>query len=159
MTEQRMNLAEATPEVYRAMRNLEQSIQEELKRTGVEKEIYELVKIRASQLNGCAFCLDMHLSDSRELGISQQRLDVLPAWREVELYSERERAALELAEAVTLVSESHVDDEVWQRVRETFSEAEAAVLTWAATGINSWNRLAITSRAQPPRRSRAEGAD
>ncbi|SDP10652.1 alkylhydroperoxidase AhpD family core domain-containing protein [Actinopolyspora xinjiangensis] len=152
MTERRMDLSETTPELYRAMRELELSIQRELERVGVEPEVYELVKIRASQLNGCAFCLDMHLTDSRRLGIAQQRLDVLPAWREVAVYSERERAALELAEAITLVGESHVDDEVWRRVREVLSEPEAAALTWAATGINTWNRLAITSRAQPPER-------
>ncbi|ASU80175.1 carboxymuconolactone decarboxylase family protein [Actinopolyspora erythraea] len=152
MTERRMNLSEVTPEVYGAMRELERSIQRELERVGVEPEVYELVKIRTSQLNGCAFCLDMHLADSRRLGIAQQRLDLLPAWREVAVYSERERAALELAEAITLVGESHVDDEVWRRVRGVLSEAEAAALTWAAAGINTWNRLAITSRAQPPER-------
>ncbi|NHD16592.1 MULTISPECIES: carboxymuconolactone decarboxylase family protein [Actinopolyspora] len=152
MTQQRMDLAALTPRVYREMKRLEEAVATELSEAGVEKEVYELVKIRASQLNGCGFCLDMHLEDARKSGVDEQRLDVLAAWREMELYSERERAALALSEEVTLIHGDGVSDETWRRAGEVFSETELAGLVWAATTINTWNRLAITSRAQPPRR-------
>jgi AhpD family alkylhydroperoxidase len=141
-----MAMDQAFPEAYRALLGLERA-----NRSGpLEASLYELVKIRASQLNGCAFCLNMHLSDARAAGESQQRLDVLSAWREVDgLYSPRERAALALTEAVTLISHEGVPDEVWDATREVFDERETAALIAAIATINVWNRIAITTRQQP----------
>ena len=111
--------------------------------------LLELVRMRASQINGCAFCLDMHSKDARAAGETEQRLYCLPAWRETPFYSERERAALEWTEAVTLVSEKHVPDEVFERAHQQFSEEELAHLTLAIVAINGWNRFAISFRAVP----------
>jgi AhpD family alkylhydroperoxidase len=105
--------------------------------------------MRASQLNGCAFCLDMHSKDARAKGETEQRLYGLTAWRETPYYSERERAALEWTEAVTLVAETHVPDEVYDRVREQFSEDELAHLSLAIVSINGWNRLNVAARTVP----------
>ncbi|WP_019852810.1 carboxymuconolactone decarboxylase family protein [Actinopolyspora mortivallis] len=149
MTQQRMSPAELTPRTYRAMRALEQSVAGELRDAGVETELHELLKIRASQLNGCGFCLDMHITDARAAGVDNRRIDVLPAWREVDLYSDRERATLALVEEVTLIHREGVSEEVWAEAEKRFSPAELAALLWAATTINAWNRLAVTTRSQP----------
>jgi AhpD family alkylhydroperoxidase len=122
---------------------------------GLERSLVELVKIRASQLNGCAYCIDMHTKDARALGESEQRIYALSAWRETPFFTPRERAALDYAEAVTLVAETHVPDDVYERVREHFSEEEVVSLTFSTIVINSWNRLALASRTlagtyQPP---------
>lgn len=114
---------------------------------GLDSKLLELVKMRASQINGCAYCLDMHSKDARALGETEQRLYGLNAWRETPFYSERERAALEWTEAVTLVSQTHVPDEVYEQVRKHFSEKELLDLTFAIVAINSWNRLAVSLRA------------
>jgi AhpD family alkylhydroperoxidase len=116
--------------------------------SGLEPSLLELVKMRASQINGCAFCLDMHSKDARAAGESEQRLYLLDAWREAPLYSPRERAALEWTEAVTLVREGHVPDEVYRAVREHFTEEELVNLTLAVVTINGWNRLSIAFRAE-----------
>ena len=116
---------------------------------GLEAKLLELVKMRASQINGCAYCLDMHSKDARMLGETEQRLYALSAWRETTFYSERERAALEWTEAVTLVSQTHVPDEVYEQTRKHFSEKELLDLTFALVAINSWNRLAVSLRAIP----------
>lgn len=140
-----MVLSKAFPEGYRAVAGLEQA-----NHGGpIEPPLYELVKIRASQINGCGFCLNMHHRDARKGGESQQRLDVLPAWREVELFTDRERAALALTEAVTLISVDGVPDEVWVQVRREFDERETAALIVAIATINVWNRFAIATRQQP----------
>lgn len=146
MGKQRMVMNEVYPEAYRAVLGMEQ-----VNRSGpLEHSLYELVKIRASQINGCAFCLNMHLRDARAAGESQQRLNVLRAWREVDgLYTDRERAALALTEAVTLISVDGVPDDVWSDVRESFDERETAALIMAIATINVWNRLAISTRQQP----------
>ena len=115
----------------------------------VEAPLLQLARMRASQINGCAFCLDMHSKDARAEGETEQRLYCLPAWRETPFYSERERAALAWTEAVTLVSEEHVPDEVFQQARQHFSEEELAHLTLAIVTINGWNRFAIAFRAVP----------
>src|SRR5688572_12747623 len=115
---------------------------------GLERTLLELVKIRASQINGCAYCLDMHTKDARALGETEQRLYALNAWRETPFFSDRERAALEWAEAVTLVSVDHVPDAVYAAVKPHFTEAELVALTFALVAINSWNRLSIAFR--PP---------
>lgn len=116
---------------------------------GLDSKLLELVKMRASQINGCAYCLDMHSKDARSLGETEQRLYALNAWRETPFYSERERAALGWTEAVTLVSQTHVPDEVYEQVRKHFSEKELLDLTFAIVAINSWNRLAVSLRAIP----------
>ncbi len=141
----RLEYAKASPAGSRAMYGLEQFVQG----CGLEKPLLELVKMRASQINGCAYCLDMHSKDARAGGETEQRLYALNAWRETPFYSERERAAVEWTEAVTLVSQSHVPDELYERVRQQFSEAELVNLTLAVITINGWNRLAISFRSVP----------
>lgn len=132
-------------EPLQAMLTLEKYVH----KCGLDPKLLELVKMRASQINGCAYCLDMHSKDARAQGETEQRLYALNAWRETPFYSERERAALEWTEAVTLVSQTHVPDEVYEQVRKHFSEKELLDLTFAVVAINSWNRLAISLRAVP----------
>lgn len=115
---------------------------------GLEASLLELVKMRASQINGCAYCLDMHSKDARAQGETEQRLYALDAWRETPFYTERERAALDWTEAVTQVADTHVPDAVYQHVKQYFNEQELFNLTLAIVAINGWNRLAISSRAQ-----------
>lgn len=116
---------------------------------GLEEQLLDLIKLRASQINGCAYCLDVHWKDLRALGEKEQRLYSLDAWRESPYYSERERAALAWTEAVTRVSETHVPDEVYEEVKKHFSEKELADLTFAVAAINAWNRLIIAARTTP----------
>jgi AhpD family alkylhydroperoxidase len=113
----------------------------------VERTLFELVKIRASQMNGCAYCIDMHTKDARAAGATEQRIYALNAWRETPFFSDRERAALEWTEAVTRVADTHVPDEIYERVARHFKEAELVALTFAVVAINSWNRLAVSFRA------------
>jgi AhpD family alkylhydroperoxidase len=115
--------------------------------TGLEPELLKLVKMRASQINGCAYCLDMHSKEARAHGETEQRLYCLDAWEECPFYTDRERAALEWTEAITKISETHAPDDVYNRVRERFSEEELFNLTMAIVSINGWNRLAIGFRA------------
>lgn len=117
--------------------------------SGLEESLLELVKMRASQINGCAYCLDMHSKDARAQGETEQRLYALNAWRETPFYSDRERAALAWTEAVTLITEGHVPDEVFETVRQHFSDQEIVNLTLAVTMINTWNRLSIAFRVVP----------
>jgi AhpD family alkylhydroperoxidase len=114
----------------------------------LEPPLIKLVKLRASQINGCAFCIDMHTREARSAGESEQRLYLLTAWREAPLYTDREKAALEWTEAVTLVSQTHVPDDVYRRVCEQFTPEELGDLTLAIATINAWNRLAISFRAE-----------
>ncbi len=116
---------------------------------GLPEKLLHLVKMRVSQINGCAYCLDMHSKDLRAAGDTEQRLYVLDAWREAPFYTERERAALAWAEAVTLVTEEHVPDEVYEQARSQFSEEELVNLTLAVVTINGWNRLSIAFRSVP----------
>jgi AhpD family alkylhydroperoxidase len=116
---------------------------------GLDPLLLELVKMRASQINGCAYCIDMHSKDARALGESEQRLYALNAWRETPFYSERERAALRWTEELTLISQGHAPDAVYGEVREHFSEEELVNLTLAIVVINGWNRLAIGFRSEP----------
>jgi AhpD family alkylhydroperoxidase len=120
-----------------------------LHQAGLEPLLLELVKVLASQINGCAYCLDMHTKVARSLGETEQRLYAASVWRESPYYSERERAALAWTEAITLVSVDHVPDEVYQNVREHFTEKELVDLTLAVVAINGWNRLAIAFRTVP----------
>src|SRR5688572_5778836 len=114
--------------------------------SGLEPALLELVRMRASQMNGCAYCIDMHTKDARAQGETEQRLYGLSAWRETPFYSARERAALEWTEAVTPVGETHVPDEIYERVRQHFDESELVALTFAVVVINSWNRLTVSFR-------------
>ena len=116
---------------------------------GLEHALLELIKTRVSQINGCAYCIDMHTKDARAAGETEQRLYALNAWRETPFYSDRERAALAWAEAVTLVSETHVPDDVYEATRQHFSEEELVNMTLAVITINGWNRLSIAFRSVP----------
>ena len=120
-----------------------------LDQSGLEESLLELVRTRASQINGCAYCLDMHIKDARARGESEQRLYLLDAWRECPIYSERERAALLWTEAVTLIADDRVPDAVYEEVRKSFSDNELLALTMAVIAINAWNRLNIALRTGP----------
>ena len=141
----RIDLTHVTPGIIQAMLGLERQV----RHAGLEERLLDLVRMRASQINGCSYCLDMHSKDARANGETEQRLYGLSAWRETPYYSERERAALEWTEALTLVSESHVPDAVFERVREQFSEDELAHLSLAIVAINGWNRLNVAARTVP----------
>lgn len=142
---ERINFKTLVPAAYRAMLALESYVHQ----SGLETSLLELVKMRASQINGCAYCLDMHSKDARATGETEQRLYVLPAWREAPFYSDRERAALAWTEAVTLVSRTHVPDDAYDFARKHFSEEELVNLTMAIVAINGWNRIQIGFRAVP----------
>ena len=141
----RIDLMHVTPGVIHAMLGLERQV----RKGGLDARLIDLVRMRASQINGCAYCLDMHSKDARAAGETEQRLYGLDAWRDTPYYSERERAALEWTEALTLVSETHVPDDVYERVRENFSEDELVHLSLAIVAINGWNRLNIAARTVP----------
>jgi AhpD family alkylhydroperoxidase len=137
-----MNLYQAFPEGYKAMLGLEKA----LLQSGLDKKLYELIKLRASQINGCAYCINMHTRDAMKEGETAQRLFLLDAWRETELYSEKEKAVLALTESMTLISGNHVPDEVYDEAAAHVSEKELAAVIMAVVAINSWNRIAITTR-------------
>jgi AhpD family alkylhydroperoxidase len=139
---QRLSLTEHAPRQHAAMSRLERSIE-------LERGLHDLVSLRASQINGCAFCLDMHWKDARAAGESEARLYGLDAWRESPLYDERERAALALCEAITLVAETGVPDDVWERARAAFDDGELAQLVLAIAAINAWNRMNVATRLEP----------
>jgi AhpD family alkylhydroperoxidase len=143
--EKRINAAEAGRAVLKAMLELSATVS----KSGLEKRLLHLLDFRVSQINGCAYCLDMHSKDLRAAGETEQRLYLLDAWRESPFYTERERAALAWAEAVTLVREGHVPDEVYEQARAQFGEEELANLTLAVVAINGWNRLNIAFRTEP----------
>lgn len=140
---QRLDYKNASPKGFAAMLALELHA----RASGLEHGLLELVKTRVSQLNGCAFCLDMHTKDARAAGESEQRLYLLPAWREAPCYTERERAALAWAEAVTLLKDQQVPDEVYEQARRQFDEKALVDLTLAIVAINGWNRLSVSFRA------------
>jgi len=147
----RMNYYQAAPDTIKALVALEEQIQA----SGLEKSLIELVKTRASQINGCAFCINMHTQDARKQGETEQRLYLLNAWRESPLYTDRERAALAWTEALTLIAETHAPDDVYEGVRAHFSETETVNLTMLIGAINAWNRLAIAFRAVHPVKAKA----
>lgn len=140
----RINYTKAASGAYRAMSQLEQYV----RNCGLETSLIELVKIRASQINGCAYCIDMHTKDARVAGESEQRIYLLSAWREAPFYSERERAALEWTEALTLIADNDVPDEIYERVKPYFTDEELANLTIAIVTINGWNRISISFRSE-----------
>lgn len=140
----RIDYAKVSPGAFRAMLGLERYVHG----CGLEAPLLELVKMRASQINGCAFCLDMHSKDARAAGETEQRLYLLAAWRETPFYTGRERAALAWTEALTLLADGHVPDEVYEEARRHFSEQELADLSLAVVAINGWNRLAVAFRSE-----------
>jgi AhpD family alkylhydroperoxidase len=142
--EQRLDYPKLAPDAAKAMYGLGAY----LARCGLEPALLELVKIRASQINGCAFCIDMHTKDARAGGETEQRIYALNAWRETPFFTERERAALVWAEAVTRIG-GGVTDDLFAEVRKQFSEKELVDLTWAVAAINAWNRIAISFRSVP----------
>ncbi|NLA49169.1 MAG: carboxymuconolactone decarboxylase family protein [Bacteroidales bacterium] len=141
----RLDYTKTAPGALKGMLELENYVHG----SGLERSLYELVKTRASQINGCAYCLDMHTKDARKAGESEQRLYTLSAWREAPFYTERERAALAWTEALTLISENNVPDSLYKATQEYFSEKEIVALTMAIIAINGWNRLAISFRTPP----------
>jgi len=155
MMQPRIEYSKTAPGAVKAMLDLEKYVRQ----SGLETPLLELVRLRASQINGCAYCLDMHTKDARAEGETEQRLYTLSAWRETPFFSERERAALEWTEAVTEIGKGHVPDEVFERTRRHFSESELTDLTLAVIAINAWNRLAIAFRAVPGSYQRAVPAE
>ena len=142
---QRLDFIKANPNAIKALLALENQIG----RSSLEKPLAELVRLRASQINGCAFCVDMHTTDARKCGQTDRRLAAVVVWRETPFFTNRERAALEWTEAVTLVSQDHVPDVVWEAVKPHFSDEELVDLTLLVSAINSWNRFAIAFRKMP----------
>lgn len=143
--EARLDYAQKSPGGYQAMLALNHFAET----CGLEHSLLELIKTRASQINGCAYCIDMHTIDARAAGESEQRLYLLNAWREAPFYTDRERAALAWTEAVTLVGTSQVPHDVYEEARRHFTEEELVNLTWALVVINGWNRVSVAFRAQP----------
>jgi AhpD family alkylhydroperoxidase len=143
--EPRLDFYKANPAVIKVMLGLE----ERINKSALEKSLADLVRLRASQINGCAFCVDMHTTDARKGGETDRRLATLVVWRETPFFTDRERAALEWTEALTLVSQDHVPDAVWQAVRPHFSDEELCDLTLVISAINAWNRFAISFRKLP----------
>ncbi|RID97956.1 carboxymuconolactone decarboxylase family protein [Simplicispira hankyongi] len=141
----RLNFYTANPEAMRLLGALEQRIA----KSGIDKPLAELLRLRVSQINGCAFCLDMHFSDAVKAGEQTRRLASLSAWRETPFFSDRERAALAWTEAVTLVADTHVPDAVWEDIRPHFTPEELVDLMLLITTINTWNRFAIAFRKMP----------
>jgi len=142
---QRQDYKTIVPKAYAAMLEVETYV----RNSSLEKSLLELVRTRASQINGCAYCLDMHTKDARAAGETEQRLYALSTWRETPFFTDRERAALEWTEAVTQISSNHVSDALYERVRQYFSEKELVDLTMAVIAINGWNRLAIAFQSVP----------
>jgi AhpD family alkylhydroperoxidase len=141
----RLDYQQASPEGVKAMLHLEHYV----RTCGLEPGLLELIRIRASQMNGCAYCIDMHTKDARAHGETEQRIYALQAWAETPFYSDRERAALAWTEALTDIQQGHAPDEVYNEVTRHFTEAERMNLTLAITTINAWNRIAIAFRAVP----------
>ncbi|AHX13038.1 alkylhydroperoxidase [Dyella jiangningensis] len=142
---QRLDFYKASPEAIKAMVGLEQRIA----KSGLEKSLVELVRLRASQINGCAYCVDTHSADARKAGENERRLATLSVWRETPFFTDRERAALEWTESLTLIADNHVPDHVWEAVQPHFSPEDLTDLTLLIVTINGWNRFAIAFRKLP----------
>ncbi|SEL52142.1 alkylhydroperoxidase AhpD family core domain-containing protein [Paenibacillus sp. cl141a] len=143
--ELRMNYRSANPEAFKTLLALEQAAQ----KSGLDHKLYEIIKLRASQINGCSFCVDMHSKDLLSMGESVDRLLLLPMWREVPIYSDEERAVIELTECVTKLTEAGVPAEVYERVRKHFDEKQFVDLVMAITTINAWNRIGVATGLFP----------
>jgi AhpD family alkylhydroperoxidase len=149
----RLNPYTASPITYKAM----MALQSHVNAAGLDPKLFELVKLRASQMNGCAYCLNMHASDARKQGETNERLDLLPAWREAPVYTARERAALAWTESLTRIVDGQVPDAVYEEARRQFSGEELANLTMAVVAINGWNRINVAFRV-PPQLATAKAA-
>ena len=150
MTE-RTSAGPAVPAAFKALFAMGEAMKKAAADAGLDPALPELVKIRASQMNACAFCLDMHTRDAAEMGEDPRRLHMLAAWRETELYTEQERVALEITEALTdLASTRDLSDDLYRRAMEVFTEQQYSAIVWAVTVINSWNRLNVASRTPLP---------
>ena len=144
----RIDMPKVSPEVYKAMVALDSAARQDL-----DPDLAELIKIRASQMNHCAFCVDMHTRDARKRGLSEQKIALLPAWEEAgDIYTEQEQAALALTEEMTDLTRKHVSDDVYVRAAAAFTERELGQVVAMALTINAWNRIGVTTRLQPPRR-------
>ncbi|MBW7887322.1 MAG: carboxymuconolactone decarboxylase family protein [Bacteroidetes bacterium] len=141
--ETRFELFKKSPDALEAMLGLEKYVAQ----SGLDKKLYELIKTRASQINGCAHCINMHVRDAMKIGETAQRLFLLDAWRETDLYTEKERAVLALTEAVTLITNGHVPDEVYNEAAKHLTEKELSAVIMSIVAINGWNRIAITTRS------------
>lgn len=141
----RIDYTKASPAALKAMYALQTAVNG----SGLESSLLELIKLRVSQINGCAFCIDMHFREAKAQGEKEERLYLLDAWRESPVYTDRERAALSWAESVTLVSQTHVPDDVFAEARKHFNESELVNLTLAVVAINGWNRFSISFRVMP----------
>ncbi len=142
----RVNLGKAAPELYQSVVNLDRLASENAAAAGIAEGYSHLLRLRASQLNQCAFCVRMHTRDALASGESNDRISVLPAWRETQYFDEKERAGLELIEAVTLIADGQVPDSLYESVAATLSDQEIAAIEWLGVAINAWNRIAIPSR-------------
>ena len=146
---QRIKYWEVEGPTFKAMFAVEQAIKASAAEAGVPAGLLHMLKLRASQMNGCAYCVDMHWKDAAAAGESVERLYMLSAWRESALYTPAERAALEWCESLTAIGESHAPDAAYAALREQYSERAVAVITWAVAAINAWNRVAISMRSEP----------
>jgi AhpD family alkylhydroperoxidase len=146
----RLDFDSIAPGFSRAMAHLDQAATKELDRAGFDPQLRELVRIRASQLNGCAYCIDMHTKDARAIGETEQRIYSLPAWPETPFFTSRERAALAFTEAVTLLADTHVPAQAYQDVAAEFSQEEIAALVSLIVTINAWNAIGVSTRAWAP---------
>ena len=146
----RLDFDAFAPGFSRAMAHLDQAATKELDKAEIDPRLRELIRIRASQLNGCAYCIDMHTKDARAIGESEQRIYGLPAWAETPYFTARERAALAFTEAVTLLADTHVPDEAYRDVAAEFSEQEIAALVSLIVAINAWNAIGVSTRAWTP---------
>jgi AhpD family alkylhydroperoxidase len=145
MTE-RINLGKSSPQLYQAVAGLERLASDALTSAGIADGFSHLLRLRASQLNQCAYCVRMHTRDATASGESSDRISVLPAWRETEYFNQKERAALELVEAITLISNGQVPDSIYERAAASLSKDEVSAIEWLAIVINAWNRIATSSR-------------
>lgn len=141
-----------TPDAFAAMKQVVRTVRDAADAAGIDRALLELVNVRASQINGCETCLDVHWRAAVAAGVTPQRLALLPAWRDSRIYDARERAALEIAEAVTLTARTHLDDEAYAKAREGLDDGETSVLVWASITINAFNRISILSRHPVPER-------
>lgn len=156
MTTPRIYLDKQTPSVFKALRATAAEVRTRASEAGLARSTLELVNVRVSQINGCAYCLDLHTHLALQGGETTQRLAVLPGWRDTQLFTDTERTALELAEAVTLVADDHLSDDDYARARATLSDDAISVLIWAAITINAFNRVSILSRHALPERDTPE---
>jgi AhpD family alkylhydroperoxidase len=146
----RLDVEGLAPHVYRAVVHLDQAVTKQLDAADIDHRLRELVRIRASQLNGCAYCIDMHTKDARAVGETEQRLYALPAWRETPFFTARERAVLSFTESVTRLAETHVPVEAYDEIAAEMAPAEVAAILSLITAINAWNALSVASRAWAP---------